>query len=200
MNTTCKTTLTLAVAPIAMLTACQASSQAQSPFYLRLGVNNFQASGVRTGASRNGLDLGVGYTLPKSYLLKGLTTGAFELNFARHIGHGNDIAISSVDYVERFSFMKGSKFSPYVGLGVGAHRNRYSKNTRTFVSNGSNGSNGGGFFTNTLKSADRINIGGKVLVGANLSERFFVEGAMVLNGKASGSRFDAFSASLGIHF
>jgi len=175
-----------------------ANAQDGKSWFFRIGPSNFMSKGLRTEASRNGLDLGLGLVLPKPLILKGLTQGSFELDLTTHRGHGVNVEVGSIDYVERLglSFGRHGSFGPYIGLGVGIHRDRYS-NSVIFEEVQVHGRSLG---ESSNESANKTVLGGKIVLGANLSSLFFVEGAWVLNGKTAGDRFDAANVTLGIRF
>ena len=196
MNRKFATLLKLALVPIVFLASTHVTAKAdEGPhFLLRLGASNFQSKSLRSEASRNGLALGLGLILPKPLILRGISQGSVEIDYSRHQGKGADVEVAAIQYVERVSIMgRRSGFSPYIGAGVGVHRDRYSNsfNDDVIVRTRSLGNQ-------SNESANKAVLGGKAILGANISDKFFVEGSYVLSGKTAGSRFDSTNITLGI--
>ena len=163
-------------------------------FSLKLGVSNYLATGTRSAASRNGMVIGGRFDIPSFPLLKSLGTTSIDIDFTRNTGKGRVAEVASIDIVKRFMLAKVM----YIGAGVGVHQSRVSDSTN--FDEGGTLVHGRAFGQSNGVSSVNPQIGGKFLVGANLSSRFFVEGSYILNGKVAGIRTDSANVALGIHF
>ena len=108
-----------------------------------------------------------------------LGPGRVDIDFSRESGNGVRARTVGASYVHRFEF--GPKF--YAGLGVGVYH--------VSVSRGGSG---------TAVDNDKFSLGGKVLLGYNITNRLFVEAGYTKVQSVSG--IDASNASivLGIRF
>ena len=107
--------------------------------------------------------------------------GRVDIDFSRHSHSGTRAQTTGIAYVHRIDLGAAGKF--YGGLGVGGYH----------VSVKAPGSG-------AAIDDDKFTLGGKVLVGFNINERFFVEAGYTKVGKVSGVDASNASVVLGIRF
>ena len=107
--------------------------------------------------------------------------GRVDIDFSRHTHSGTRAQTAGVAYVHRFNFGAAGRF--YAGLGVGGYH----------VSVKAPGSG-------AAIDKDKFSLGGKVLVGYNITDRFFVEAGFTKVGTVSGVDASNASVVLGLRF
>lgn len=125
------------------------------------------------GDSRLGYGLGISRNVGPS--------GRVDIDFAHQSRRGNRSQIAGVSYVHRFNFDAAGKL--YGGLGVGVFH--------VSVKTGASGA---------AVDNDRVSLGGKVLVGFNMSSRMFVEAGFTKVSTVSGVDASNFGVQLGVRF
>jgi hypothetical protein len=122
--------------------------------------------------SRYGLGVGVS---------RNLGPGRVDIDFSHQSRHGNRTQTTGLSYVHTMNFGSAAVF--YGGLGVGVYH--------VSVKNGASGA---------AIDDDRISLGGKVLLGFNITRRMFVEAAFTKVSKVSGMDASNFVVQLGVRF
>jgi hypothetical protein len=107
--------------------------------------------------------------------------GRVDIDFSRHSHSGTRAQTTGIAYVHRLALGAAGRF--YGGLGVGAYH----------VSVKAPGSG-------ASIDDDKFSLGGKVLVGYNITDRFFVEAGYTKVGKVSGVDASNASVVLGLRF
>ena len=107
--------------------------------------------------------------------------GRVDIDVSRHTHSGTRAQTTGIAYVHRIEFGSAGKF--YGGLGVGGYH--------VSVKHPGSGAS---------IDKDKFSLGGKILVGFNLTDRFFVEAGYTKVGKVSGVDASNASVVLGLRF
>lgn len=162
-------------------------AQAQSGLTVNAGLGIFANKDTRDLTSDSGLSLGLSYQLPSvPVVLKGATS--VELTYDRTSGGGNKITSFGLGVVQRTALGTSvGGFAPYIGYGVG------------FASTKLEASIDLGSSTTTIDET-KTQLFGKVLIGANVSDKLNVEAFYKFAGKVAGYKTDAYGITVGIKF
>ncbi len=155
-----------------------------SPFTVRAGVVWPTNSTIKDAVSKTGLMINASYDLPR---FGGMTTGtpSVDVDYTTVTGNGFHFTSWGVLLAARFSMMKSetmgtTSFAPYIGFGVGYYHHDI----------------GGGGGTTTKKDL----VGGKIMLGANFSQRFSLEAFYRISGSVQGLSTDVFGILAGVRF
>jgi hypothetical protein len=158
------------VAPVAVVAAVQPAAAAD-PFVHPYSLR--AGPGISSdGSAQIGFHAGVS---------RNLGPGRVDIDFARYTHSGTRAQTAGLSYVHRIEFGSAGKF--YAGLGVGGYH----------VSVKAPGSG-------AAIDKDKFSLGGKILVGVNLTDRVFVEAGFTKVQKVAGVDASNGSVVLGIRF
>ena len=154
-------------------------------------------STARDGTSSIGIYLGYSRRLPtRSLISPDRGWAGIDLDWDHNSGHSNKLESFGLSYVERIPFSHANGGTvPYYGVGIGGFYDRLSVGTSlAFASVGSAAATSGD------PTDHQFRIGGKALVGASFSDRYFAELSYRMSGKIQGVRTDTVNLAIGTRF
>ncbi len=159
------------------------------PFTVSVGWSDLLEKTMADATKASGYIGMIGYRVQTG--MKSLSDTSVEASWARNSGSGNRLDVYGLQIVDRMPFSQQTRSSgmvPYWGLGIGAALDQF---VGSVITGGS---------TVVLHSDSKLNLAAKVLLGLNITDSVFVEGAYNYNGSLEGKTLTSLTVSLGIHF